>query len=69
MTTRRSKTGEMIRLVRAAAIAGRSYRAMLDSVLRHEVHGRQDAGGRWWVRAADARRLVTERRASETDAA
>lgn len=51
----------LIRLVQAAAIAGRSYRAMLDAVLRGEVRGQQDDAGRWWVNEGDAKRLAAER--------
>ena len=50
-----------IPLVKAAAIAGKGYHAMLNAVLRGECRGWQDDRGRWLVDAADAQRLARER--------
>ena len=50
-----------IPLVKAAAIAGKSYHAMLNAILRGECRGWQDDRGRWQVNPADAQRLAKER--------
>ena len=50
-----------IPLVKAAAMAGKSYHAMLNTILRGECRGWQDDRGRWQVNSADAQRLAKKR--------
>lgn len=56
----------MIRLVRGAAMSGKTYGQMLTAVLRKTARGYQDANGHWWVSEADARKLAREREPAPT---
>jgi hypothetical protein len=64
MSRRSSKGNDKVRLVEAAAMARRSYNQMLRLVLRGDIAGERDAGGRWWVSLSSLNALLSDEQAN-----